>query len=316
MNTVPPLCPVCRQEVALTPVRGQVKVHKGSAGDRCFGSGKPPVQASLSWWRSLQFRRFGKWAYGFVFTAAAGLFTILTYFGIHPHMAYPSGTSGRKASVAISTSGMSVGSSNVAYRLILPIENPRSEDAAVRTLSVLASFWGPPCAEVPSGLVYEVKASVNVDSESRARGTVSASGGLASGLTVPLTGLLSYGCGWNQLQFSFVPPNATLTHLSTTFIAIDLPLKFTVTKSNDQAFATDSVTLPTSDNPGNPVIDFIAFRVFAKTSRSGSISSCYLMAYSASKYESGLQDCGTKIDGVDAFSAENLDVNKPRVGKG
>jgi hypothetical protein len=95
---------------------------------------------------------------------------------------------------------MSVGISSGAYRLILPIENGRSRDETLKTLTVLASFPAPPCAEVPTSLVYEVKDSVSVDPDSRARGAVSASGGLAAGFTVLLTGLLSYGCAWSPVR--------------------------------------------------------------------------------------------------------------------
>lgn len=304
MTATGPTCPVCHQMVALTPMRGQVKVHRIFSGERCLGTSQPPVLSNNAWWQSVRFRRLGKRAYGFICTGVAGVLGILGYLHIQPDSVKEKSSS---------TSGMSVGISSRAYRLILPIQNPQSQDETVSSLTVWASFWAPPCAEGPFGLVYQVESSVNVDSKSGARGSVSASSGPAAGFASAFTGLLSYGCGWNQLQFSFVPPGATLVHLSTTPLAIDLPRELKVTQSNDSNFASSEVVLPTVDDPDNPVVTFIAFRILAETPRSGTINSCYLLAGVRSTDKTGLKDCRAQIDGRNVFSPEKLDVNKPRV---
>jgi hypothetical protein len=120
-----------------------------------------------------------------------------------------------------------------------------------------------------------------------------------------------YNCSWDQLQFSFVPPAATLTHSSTTTIVVDLPRKLQITKANDPSFLADDVTLPNINNETKT--QFLAFSITLTTLKGHTIHSCYLLADSTSTTKTGLQNCGLKINGRDVFSSDKLDVNKPRV---
>lgn len=296
-------CPVCQQAVTLTPGRAQVKTHDGPTGDRCLGTGAQPQLSGLAWWQRLRFSCWGKPIGGAIGVAAA-IAGLLTYFHIEPANSNP-------GSAITATPGMSVAATTTTFRLVVPVQNLTPLDDVVSSLSVLTSFPAPPCAEVPYGLVYKVASSVKIDAKKRTQGSVSAASGLASGFAVPFTGLLSYGCSWNQLQFSFVPPAATLTHSSTTALVVDLPRKLQITKSNDPHFLVDDVTLPNIND--NTKTQFLAFSMTLTTPKGLTIHSCYLLADSTSRTKTGLQNCGLKIDGHGVFSLDKLDVNKPRV---
>jgi hypothetical protein len=298
-----PTCPVCRQVVTLTPGRAQVKAHDDPTGGRCLGTGAQPQLSGLAWWQRLRFSRWGKPIVGAIGVAAA-MAGVLTYFHIEPSNSNP-------GSAIIDTAGMSVAATNTTYRLVVPIQNPTPLDDVVSSLSVLTSFPAPPCAEVPYGLVYKIASKVKIDAKKRSQGSVSAASGPASGFAVPFTGLLGYGCSWDQLQFSFVPPAATLTHSSTTTIVVDLPRKLQITKANDPSFLADDVTLPNINDETKT--QFLAFSITLTTPKGHTIHSCYLLADSTSTTKTGLQNCGLKINGRDVFSSDKLDVNKPRV---
>lgn len=228
----------------------------------------------------------------------------MTYFHIEPSNSNP-------GSAIIDTAGMSVAATNTTYRLVVPIQNPTPLDDVVSSMSVLTSFPAPPCAEVPYGLVYKIASKVKIDAKKRSQGSVSAESGPASGFAVPFTGLLGYGCSWDQLQFSFVPPAATLTHSSTTTIVVDIPRKLQITKANDPSFLADDVRLPNVNDETKT--QFLAFSIILTTLKGHTIRSCYLLADSTSAAKTGLQNCGLKINGRDVFLSDKLDVNKPRV---
>ncbi len=194
---------------------------------------------------------------------------------------------------------MSAAVSNESYRLVFPVNNGLANEQSVERLQVIISFYGPPCAELPPVVIYEVGDVVVAEpSGAITQGAVSAENGPAAGFKVPVSGLINYGCGWNQVQLSFAPPGAILSRLATTPIAIDIPREIGVTyrRMPDRGPAEKRLAMPTLEELSEEQI--VAFRVIAKVGDADTIESCFLIARSAA---SGPQDCDYKLRGNAVF---------------
>lgn len=215
----------------------------------------------------------------------------------------PNGSSRSPSSPSTPTSTQAVGLSAAVspdqYRLIFPVNNVLASEQSVEKLHVIVSFDGPPCAELPPAVIYEVSDVVVAEpSGTITQGAVSAESGPAEGFRVPVSGLINYGCGLNQVQLSFAPPGAILDRLTTTPVVIDIPREVGVSyrRMPDSGPVDERLAMPTLEELRDEQV--VAVRVIADIGGVNTIESCYLIARSAA---SGAQDCDYEHNGHPIF---------------
>jgi hypothetical protein len=194
---------------------------------------------------------------------------------------------------------MSAAASHKSYRLVFPVNNVLASEQSVERLHVIISFDGVPCAEVPPAVIYEISDVVVTEpSGTITQGAASAESGTATGFRVPVSGLINYGCGLNQVQLSFAPPGAILNRLTTTPIAIDVPREVGVTyrRMPDRGPVEARLEMPVIEALTEEQV--VAFRVIAELSDANRIESCFLMTRSEA---SGPQDCDYELNGHPIF---------------
>ena len=318
-------------------------MHNDVTGARCDGSGNLPIFSAPSWWRSLKFRRLSRAAYSLIFTGFAGTLSVLAYFGLSPGSsansdadvaqgstlnsqsitdsgipseAPPVGDTSvpplSEAVADVSASGLSAAATDIGYRVFLPIQNSGERDSSIESISIVASWDGGPCAEVPLYFIVEIDDVLLVDRGNVVAGSATTPMGLSAGSSVPTRGIADLGCGGDQVQFSLVPPNALLLHDSTTIVSIGIPYHFNISRSNDPSFPSGSVDIPqlsVETSPEQWYVDLVAFRLTANMSGAESLTSCFVL--SAGEIQGGPHDCADRVGGMDLFRVQDLDVNRP-----
>lgn len=240
------------------------------------------------WWSRLTMAR-----------RAAIVMVVSVVVAVSVWVALPDSSSRSPSPSATQAVRMSAAVSNESYRLVFPVNNVLASEQSVERLHVIISFHGPPCAELPPAVIYEVGDVVVAEpSGTITQGAVSAENGPAAGFRVPVSGLINYGCGWNQVQLSFAPPAAILNRLTTTPIAVDIPREVGVSyrRMPDGGPVEKRLAMPTLEELSEEQL--VAFRVIAEVGDANTIESCFLIARSTA---SGPQDCDYKLDGHPVF---------------
>jgi hypothetical protein len=199
----------------------------------------------------------------------------------------------------VQSSGISATAGKQYYQIVLPVDNSFSTSQQFSRISIIISFPGPACAEVPPVLLYRVASMLTVDRPNGpAHGSVTQIAGHASGGEVTSSGKLNFGCGGDQLHLTFPAPASILQGLSTTSIVIKVPRRLTVTYEYrpNKARLNERVTLPSIDDAG-----FMAFRVTAFTTSGAKIDSCYAFGQDLTPAQQGSWNCGSKINKTSPF---------------
>ncbi|TYB47890.1 hypothetical protein [Actinomadura chibensis] len=295
----------------------------GEPGDGVTGLGFAGRIAALAGFRGSRPDRVLGGAAGFwtrralVLTAAVGAVALAAVLAL-PLVRTHSGTSGgtpsgsaSKGTREIEQLGLTAAISDKKYRAIFPLFNAQAKEQRLDEVVLLVTFRGPPCAETPLVLVYEIQTPVAVGPSGRIdQGAVAVDSGLAQGFTTPASGEFNLGCGINQLQMRFRPPGAILARRSTTSILVDVPRDLRVTKmiNGVAGFEISRAGLPSIGRPTG--VEYIAFHAIAVTSAGSRLGSCFLLAKSDYRPGSGPQDCDAKIEGNPVFWMQKFGPNR------
>jgi hypothetical protein len=171
--------------------------------------------------------------------------------------------------------GMSAAVHGRFYKVIFPVDNLQPREQQIQRISLIISFPGPACAEVPV-VLYRIQSPITVGRPAGiAQGSVSAESGVAPGSEVPSIGKLNYGCGLDQLHLSFPTPGLILDSRATTPVVIDVPMRLQVTYQflPSRKAVREHVPLPDLNS-----VDYLAFRVTSITDTGIRLDSCYVLS--------------------------------------
>ena len=203
------------------------------------------------------------------------------------------------------TQGISAAASGQFYRIFLPVDNTLSRDQQLKQVSLLMTFPGPACAEVPIEL-YRIENTIFMNRSSGAvQGSVSAESAPASGFKVPSMGKLNFGCGLDQLHLVFLPPVSLLRSQSTTPVVIEIPRRLSVVYQflpSKKPLHTQ-VVLPDVNATGMDGTEYMAFRITAIVSSGSKLDSCFVLSRELPISAQGARKCNSKVSGAAAFTA-------------
>jgi len=233
-----------------------------------------------------------------VIISAAAVISGSLITAIIPMLARSSGgVTGRKMP-SVRTLGITAATYGRSYRIVFPVDNLEPDEQQLEQISLIMTFPGPACAEVPV-VLYKVQNSIIVKRPGGyAQGSVSGSSRIGPGLQVPAIGKLNYGCGLDQLHLTFSPPGLILDGLSTTPVEIDIPMRLEVTHQflPSQEAMRQQVTVP-----GINSVDYMAFRVSSSTNSGTRLDSCFVLSADPSFGTQGPRSCNSLVEGSHAF---------------
>ena len=215
----------------------------------------------------------------------------------------------------LTTTGLSVGiRAQGGYRLLFPVANSNSVDGRVERVRLLITFPGPPCAEIPPLYLVDINDALTVSPTGAIQSgaaSVSSAQPAATGLSVPVSGQLNYGCGMDQFQLSFLPPALTMAPKQMTQLAIDLPSQFRATSMRApqgmrEVFTPYDVPTPQLHDQEDSVT-YVAFRMTLFLVGGQTLTSCYVHAPQSAAEKSGLKDCDSKWEYSQVFWEQILD---------